>query len=73
MSTDNLPAEIRDALTRLDALDVLPTSAHVEVFEEMNRRLADALADLDGSGSTAVPAAGAGGPRPGPGAARPTR
>ncbi|CAO5167097.1 conserved hypothetical protein [Frankia sp. AiPs1] len=59
MSIDSLPTEIQDALARLDTLDVLPTSAHVEVFEEMNRRLADALADLDGSAVPGARAAGA--------------
>ena len=76
MSADNLPAEIRDALARLDTLDARPTSAHVEVFEEMNRRLTDALADLDGSGpaapatppASAPRAGGSSGPRPGGGA-----
>ncbi len=67
-STDLLPGEIRDALARLDTLDGLPTSAHVEVFEEMNRRLAEALADLDGSaGAAPAGTASTPGPRPGPG------
>ncbi|WP_261557824.1 hypothetical protein [Frankia tisae] len=66
MSTENLPAEIRDALARLETLDVVATSEHVEVFEEMNRRLADALADLDGSGGGAVAEADRVQPRPGP-------
>ncbi|MCK9877748.1 hypothetical protein MXD61_25860 [Frankia sp. AgPm24] len=57
MNTDSLPAEIQAALARLDTLDVVATSAHVEVFEEMNRLLAEALADLDGSGGTASGAA----------------
>ncbi|EIV96447.1 hypothetical protein [Frankia sp. QA3] len=71
MSTENLPDEIRDALVRLDTLDVVATSAHVEVFEEMNRRLADALADLDGSGGGAAAEADRAQPRPGP--VRPVR
>jgi hypothetical protein len=82
VSTQKLPAEVRAAFDRLDTLDVLPTDQHVEVFEDMNRRLAEALADLDGSGTGAVAserAAGAGAkppadpPRPGPGVVRPTR
>ncbi|MCK9896468.1 hypothetical protein [Frankia sp. AgB32] len=80
-TTDVLPAEIRDALARLDTLDGLPTSAHVEVFEEMNRRLAEALADLDGSAGTASPPTASpptasrttAPPRPGPGPGRPAR
>lgn len=59
--TAGLPTGIQEALVRLDTLDALPTSAHVEIFEEMNSRLADALADLDGSAPGS------------PGAARPAR
>ncbi|WP_462189096.1 MULTISPECIES: hypothetical protein [unclassified Frankia] len=81
MNTENLPAEVRDALGRLDMLDVLPTAAHVEVFEEINRRLAGALADLDGiadqvKGADHVKgaggAAGPGVPVPARSGARPT-
>lgn len=83
MSIQKLPAEVRVAFDRLDTLDGLPTAEHVAIFEDMNRCLAETLADLDGSGTDAVAgedrAARAaahstpGPPRPGPGMIRPVR
>jgi hypothetical protein len=35
------------AVERLAALDELPVSEHVPVYDEVNRLLQDALADLD--------------------------
>lgn len=35
------------ALTRLGELDGLPVGEHVPVYDEVNRLLQDALADLD--------------------------
>lgn len=35
------------ALTRLQTLDELPVAEHVGVYDEVNRLLQDALADLD--------------------------
>lgn len=37
------------AVARLAEVDGLPTSQHAEVYDEIHRRLQDALADLDGS------------------------
>jgi hypothetical protein len=41
-------AAVDDATRLLDRLDELPTAEHVEVFEDVHRRLEDALTDLDG-------------------------
>jgi hypothetical protein len=38
---------VDSALTRLGDLDELPVSEHVPVYDEVNRLLQDALADLD--------------------------
>ncbi|MFF2354689.1 hypothetical protein ACFVVL_33620 [Kitasatospora sp. NPDC058115] len=35
------------ALARLEALDGVPTDAHVAVYEDVHQRLADTLAALD--------------------------
>ena len=40
-------ARVDGALTRLQALDELPVAEHVGVYDEVNRLLQDALADLD--------------------------
>jgi hypothetical protein len=37
------------AIQRLHALPGRPTAAHPEVYEDVHRRLQDALADVDGS------------------------
>ena len=36
------------AIAGLDELTVLPTSEHADVYEDVHRRLHEALADLDG-------------------------
>lgn len=36
------------AVARIAELDGLPTAGHVEVYEDIHRRLQDALTDLDG-------------------------
>lgn len=38
---------VDDALARLDGLDELPASEHVEIFDAVHRSLQDALATLD--------------------------
>jgi hypothetical protein len=40
---------VDDAMAELAALDLLPTSEHVAVFDVVHRKLQDALADLDGA------------------------
>jgi len=40
---------VDDALGRLGDLEALPVHEHVEVFEDVQRRLHDTLADLAGS------------------------
>jgi len=40
---------VDDALGRLGDLESLPVHEHVEVFEDVQRRLHDTLADLAGS------------------------
>ena len=42
-------ARVDDALGRLADLESLPVHEHVEVFEDVQRRLHDTLADLAGS------------------------
>ncbi|MFE7194615.1 hypothetical protein [Kitasatospora sp. NPDC057541] len=39
--------EVDAGLARLEALDGVPTDAHVAVYEDVHRRLADTLAALD--------------------------
>ena len=39
--------EVDAAAARLDALDELPVTEHVRVFDDAHRSLQDALADLD--------------------------
>ena len=42
------PSEsVRPALDRLADLDALPTHEHVEVYDDVHRRLHGALSDLD--------------------------
>jgi len=38
---------VRPALDRLAELDVLPTHEHVDVYDDVHRRLHEALSDLD--------------------------
>ena len=40
---------VDDAVAELAALELLPTSEHVAVFDLVHRKLQDALADLDGA------------------------
>jgi len=40
-------SRVDQALARLVALDQLPVTDHVPVYDEVNRLLQDALADLD--------------------------
>ena len=42
-------ASVDAAIEELTRLDELPTGEHVAVYEDLHRRLQDALADLDGS------------------------
>jgi hypothetical protein len=44
------------ALQRLESLDGLPASAHVAAFEQVQRSLDDALADIDGQSGSDEPA-----------------
>jgi hypothetical protein len=49
-TSEPIPAaaeSVRPALERLAALDALPTPEHVEVYEDVHRRLHGALSDLD--------------------------
>jgi hypothetical protein len=39
--------EVDDALNRLSGIGDLPTADHVEVYDEVHRRLSDILADRD--------------------------
>ncbi|MFF2662104.1 hypothetical protein ACFVUH_32690 [Kitasatospora sp. NPDC058032] len=39
--------EVDAGLARLEALDEVPTDAHVAVYEDVHQRLADTLAALD--------------------------
>jgi hypothetical protein len=40
---------VDEAVAELSALELLPTSEHVAVFDVVHRKLQDALADLDGA------------------------
>ncbi len=40
-------ARVDAAVSGLDELDVLPTPQHADVYEDVHRRLHEALADLD--------------------------
>ncbi|MFF5259429.1 hypothetical protein ACFY4C_10835 [Actinomadura viridis] len=70
---------VDDALARLAGLEGVPVSGHVEVFEEVHRRLQELLtsADQDDPGPPAAPGPrpgpvpGPSGPRPGPSGPRP--
>jgi hypothetical protein len=42
-------ARVDEAVSGLTELSGLPTSEHVGVYDEVHRRLQDALADLDGT------------------------
>ena len=42
---------VDDAIARLDDLDGSPTSEHVEIVDDVHRRLQSALSDLDPSAS----------------------
>ena len=41
------PSGVRDARERLQAIDDAPLEEHVEVYEDVHRRLQEGLADLD--------------------------
>jgi hypothetical protein len=55
------------ALHRLESLDGLPASAHVAAFEQVQRSLDEALADIDGQPASDAPPARPQPPRPQPG------
>lgn len=46
-AVDATPPGVAQALARLQELDALPVSGHVEVFDGVHRLLQDALATLD--------------------------
>lgn len=48
-ATDASTGDVRvdTALARLQTLDAVPVGEHVAVYDEVNRLLQDALADLD--------------------------
>ncbi|GAA2452085.1 hypothetical protein GCM10010191_82880 [Actinomadura vinacea] len=54
---------VDEALARLDELDAAPVSAHVEVFEDVHRRLQELLASA-GQDDPGVPGPPAGGAPP---------